>query len=202
MENVYAYDYGDNLYVNLTNRCPNSCVFCIRNDHEGIGGHKLWLQKEPTAQEVIDQMEDLSRYHEVVFCGFGEPMERLDVLLEVAAYVKSKGKPVRIDTCGLANLIHGADITPKLRGLVDTVSISLNTTDAQKYDALCRSRYGEAAYDALLDFAKKAKEHVPDVVFTVVDSIGGEEIQKAKHIAQSCGVRLRVRTFIAPEDEE
>ena len=201
MADVYAYEHGDNLYINLTNRCPNNCVFCLRNDREGFGGHRLWIEKEPSAQDVIDQMGDISPYREVVFCGFGEPMERLDVLLEVAAYIKSKGKPVRIDTCGLANLMHGGDVTPRLKGLVDTVSISLNATDAKKYDALCRSRYGEAAYDALLDFAQRAKTYVPNVLFTVVDTIGEAEIEKAKRIAQQSGIRLRVREYIEPEDQ-
>ncbi len=202
MANVYAYDYGDNLYINLTNRCPNSCVFCLRHDHEGIGGHKLWLSHEPNAQEVIEQMKDLDKYNEVVFCGFGEPMERLDVLLEVAAYAKAQGKKVRINTSGLANLMYGEDVTPKLEGLIDTVSISLNASDARAYDAICRSRFGEGAFDALLDFASRAKAHVPDVVFTVVDNIGDEEIEKAKKIAEQCGVRLRIRSFISPEAED
>ena len=199
---VYAYDFGDNLYINLTNRCPNRCVFCLRSSRDGVGGHRLWLEKEPMAQDVIEQMNayDPASYNEVVFCGFGEPTERLDVLLEVAAYAKSMHKTVRLDTNGLANLIHGEDVTPRLAGLVDTVSISLNATDAKKYDALCRSQYGETAYEALLDFAKKAKQYVKDVVFTVVDSIGEEEIQKAQRIARACGARLRIREYIAPED--
>jgi TatD family-associated radical SAM protein len=201
MGDVYAYDYGDNLYINLTNRCPNRCVFCIRNEHEGIGGHRLWLKHEPTAQEAIEQITDLQKYGEVVFCGFGEPMERLDVLLEVAKYLKDNGQKVRINTCGLANLIHGHDITPKLAGLIDVVSISLNASDAKAYDALCRSRYGEAAFDELKDFASRAKRHVPEVVFTVVGSIGEEEIAKAERIALECGVKLRVREFISAEDE-
>ena len=202
MADVYAYDYGDNLYINLTNRCPNRCVFCLRNDHQGIGGHKLWLTHDPTAQQVIGQMTDLHRYNEVVFCGFGEPMERLDVLLEVASYAKAQGKKVRINTCGLANLMYGEDVTPKLEGLVDTVSISLNASDAKAYDAVSRSRFGEEAFDALLDFAMKAKAHVPEVVFTVVDSIGEQEIEKARKIAKKCGVKLRIRTFISADDPE
>jgi TatD family-associated radical SAM protein len=202
LADVYAYAYGDNLYINLTNRCPNSCVFCLRNDREGVGGHKLWLTKEPSAQDVIGQMGDLRKYNEVVICGFGEPMERLDVLLEVAAYAKANGKKVRVDTCGLANLMYGCDVTPQLEALVDTVSISLNASDSKTYDSLCKSMYGEAAFDALLDFTVKAKAHVPDVMFTVVDSIGEEEIEKAKKIAEQCGVRLRIRTYIKPEDDE
>ena len=99
MANTYAYAYGDNLYINLTNKCPNDYEFCIRREGEGIGGHKLWLEHEPTAQQVIEQMGDLTPYHEVVFCGFGEPMVRLRTLLQVAAYAKAQGKATRINTC-------------------------------------------------------------------------------------------------------
>jgi TatD family-associated radical SAM protein len=146
-------------------------------------------------------MGDLGRYGEVVFCGFGEPMERLDELLAVAAHAKAQGKKVRVNTCGLANLIHGHDITPRLRGAVDTVSISLNASDARAYDALCQSRFGEAAFAALLDFAARAKDYVPEVVFTVVDSVGEAEIERSRRIAAEVGATLRVRPLIEPEDE-
>ena len=199
MANTYAYAYGDNLYINLTNKCPNDCEFCIRREGEGIGGHKLWLEHEPTAPQVIEQMGDLTPYHEVVFCGFGEPMVRLRTLLQVAAYAKAQGKATRINTNGLANLIHDEDVTPQLEGLIDTVSISLNASDAKAYDAVCHSAYGLRAFPALLAFAKCVQKHVPHVMFTVVDTIGQQEIERAQALADECGVQLRVRAWIEPE---
>ena len=196
---VYAYPYEGNLYINLTNRCTNNCEFCVRRGSDGVGGHYLWIKKEPTAQEVIAQMDHLDRYREVVFCGFGEPMMRLPELLEVAAYAKEKGKYTRINTNGQANLIYGRDVTPDLAGLIDCVSISLNRGDAQSYEDLCHSRFGLEAFPGLLSFAKAAKEHVPEVILSVVDTIGEAEIEKCRKLAEACGVPLRVRAFIEPE---
>lgn len=129
------YEVYDNLYVNLTNRCPCNCTFCLRQtrDSMDVKQHSLWLEHEPTVDEVKDEFRkfDMSKYKEVVFCGFGEPTERLDALLELAAFVKQNyGKPIRVNTNGLANLIWERDVTPEFAGLVDTVSISLNTPNA------------------------------------------------------------------------
>ncbi|MBQ9988231.1 MAG: radical SAM protein [Clostridia bacterium] len=200
---TFIYDMDGNLYVNLTNRCCNACDFCIRNGSDGIGGHHLWLDREPSAQEVIAQMEQtgLNSYKEVVFCGFGEPMERLDAIKTVAAYVKQQGKPVRINTNGLANLMYGRDVTPELAGLVDTLSISLNASDAKVYDAVCHSKFGPEAFEGMLAFAEKAAAHVPNVLFSVVDTIGEEEIARCRQIAERCGVKLRVREWIEPDAE-
>lgn len=198
-QDVYAYRYGENLYINLTNRCTNNCEFCVRRGADGVGGYDLWIKEEPTAQAVIAQLGDLAPYPEVVFCGYGEPMMRLPVLKEVAAYLKRRGKYVRINTNGQANLIYGRDVTPELEGLVDCVSVSLNMGDAKAYDELCHSRFGRAAFTGLLEFARAAKEHVPHVVLSVVDTIGEEEIEKCRVLAEQYGVPLRVRAFIQPD---
>ena len=167
------YEVHDNLYVNLTNKCPCSCTFCLRQtrDHMENSG-VLWLEREPSYEEVIAEFSkfDLNKYKEVVFCGFGEPTERIDVLLKVARYVKDTfNKPTRINTNGLGNLVCGRDITPELKGLIDTVSISLNTPNKERYHELVRSRFGDISYDAMLDFAKEAVKYVPNVVMTTVE---------------------------------
>ena len=131
----------------------------------------------------------------MVFCGFGEPTLAWETLKEVAAFVKGKGKPVRVNTNGLGNLANGRDITPEAKGLVDTFSISLNAATPEAYQQVCHSQYGLEALPALLDFAKKAALYVPHVVFTVVDTIGEAEIEKARALAQSCGANLRVREY-------
>ena len=166
------YKVHHNLYVNLTNKCPCACTFCLRQtrDHMEDSG-VLWLDHEPAVDEVIAEFAkfDMSQYEEVVFCGFGEPTEALEVLLPVAKYVKETfSKPVRINTNGLGNLIWNRDITPEFKGLIDTVSISLNTPNADEYHNLVRSKFGMQSFDAMLDFAKKCTTYVPHVVMTTV----------------------------------
>ena len=140
MEDI-LYVYGDSLYVNLTNKCPCRCTFCIRSQKEGLGtAESLWLDHDPTAEEVIAAFGDydLSAYQEVIFCGYGEPMCALDTLLAVCRYLRGVGGvKIRVNTNGLGDLIHGKPTAPLLEGLVDTVSVSLNTSDAEKYNAVC-----------------------------------------------------------------
>ena len=169
-----TYELGNSLYVNITNRCSNACTFCVRLEHDGVNGKdNLWLDREPTIDEIKADFETrkLEKYSAVVFCGYGEPMERADVVIEIAKWLKTKMPrlSIRINTNGQANLIYNKDITPELSGIIDCVSISLNAENAQKYQAVCNSEFGEAAFDGLLDFARRAKNFVPEVIFTVVD---------------------------------
>ena len=195
------YKVHNNLYVNLTNRCSSSCVFCLRHNGDSVvkGGDSLWLTREPSAKEVKAEFErfDMDDFDEVVFCGYGEPAERIDVLLEVAAFVKEKyNKPVSINTNGQGNLINGRDIVPELKGLVDTVSISLNTPNKDKYHELVRSEFGEKAFDAMLDFARESKKYVPNVILsTVATTITKEEEEECKKICDELGVTYRIRPF-------
>lgn len=190
---------GVNVYVNLTNRCPCSCTFCLRQTKEMTESNTLWLKKEPTVDEVIQEFQkyDLDDFNEVIFCGFGEPLERVDDIVQIASILKHyrRDLPIRVNTNGLANLIHERDITPLLKGRIDTVSISLNAPDEEEYYALTRSRFGIQSYQAMLDFAVKCKDYVPHVVLSVVDIIGEEKIQKCQDICDHLGVKLRVRPF-------
>ncbi len=194
------YKVHNNLYVNLTNKCPCACTFCLRQtrDHMEDSG-VLWLEKEPTVDEVIADFANFNMddYDEVVFCGFGEPTERIDVLLEVAAYVKKTyNKPTRINTNGLGNLVNGRDITPELKGLIDTVSISLNTPNKERYYELTRSKFGIGSFDAMIDFAREAVKYVPHVVMTTVaTTITKEEEAECQRICDSIGVKYRIRPF-------
>lgn len=194
------YKVHNNLYVNLTNKCPCACTFCLRQtrDHMEDSG-VLWLEKEPTVDEVIADFANFNMddYDEVVFCGFGEPTERIDVLLEVAAYVKKTyNKPTRINTNGLGNLVNGRDITPELKGLIDTVSISLNTPNKERYHELTRSKFGIGSFDAMIDFAREAVKYVPHVVMTTVaTTITKEEEAECQRICDNIGVKYRIRPF-------
>ncbi len=193
---TYVYKYGNSVYINLTNRCTNACTFCIRIAHPGVGGHNLWIKEEPEARDVISLLEAEQVIEKAVFCGFGEPTMRLGVLLEVAKYLKSRGAAVRLDTNGQGGAYNGRDITPELKGLVDTVSISLNAPDAQGYQQLCRSEFGEAVYAHILDFAKGCLKQGIETIFTVVDLIGQEQVEKSRSIAEGIGAKFRVREYI------
>ncbi len=199
---IITYELHNSLYVNLTNRCSNACTFCVRTKHDNVNGEDdLWLEREPTLDEIKADFEkrDLDKYDAVVFCGFGEPTERFDDLIAVAKWLKSKhpGISIRINTNGQANLICGRDVTPEMEGVIDCVSISLNAENAEKYQSLCRSRFGEGAFAALQEFAKLAKRYVPEVVFSVVDkTMPDDEIENCRKIAEDCGVKFRVRAYI------
>ena len=199
-----TYEYEGALYVNLTNRCDCNCVFCLRhNGHKGsIYADDLWLEHEPTVDEALADFyaRDLASYREIVFCGFGEPMYRVDDLCAIVDALKAKYSalpPIRINTNGHANLINGRDVCPELKGRIHTLSISLNSDNAAGYTALCHPVQGEAAYQAMLDFAKESAAYVPDVVMTIVDKDKThEEIENCKKIAEKLGVKLRIRSFI------
>ncbi|MCL4514567.1 MAG: TatD family nuclease-associated radical SAM protein [Firmicutes bacterium] len=192
---MIAYQLGDSLYVNVTNRCTNNCTFCIRRTSSGVGGYNLWLQEEPSVEEMLEAIGDPGRFKEVVFCGYGEPLMRVDEVIQAARALKEKYRiPIRIDTNGQANLIHGRNVVPELAGLVDTISISLNAENAEKYQSVSHSRYGAAAYQAVLDFAREGKKYIPRVVLTVVD-VPEVDIEASRRIAGDLGVELRVRHY-------
>ena len=197
------YKVHNNLYVNLTNRCPCACTFCLRQSRDSMAENNktLWLEREPSVKEVIEEFDKFSmkEYNEVVFCGYGEPTERLDALLEIAAYVKKTyHMPVRINTNGQADLIWKRDVTPEFEGLVDTLSISLNTPRADKYQELVRSKFGEQAFGAMLKFAEDAKAYVPNVVLTTVaTTLTKEEEEECQAICDRLGVTYRIRPWEA-----
>jgi len=186
-----AYRIRDSLYLNITNRCTNRCSFCVRFQSDYVKGHKLTLATEPTEEEVKDAIGDPSRYREIVFCGFGEPLIRLELVKRIARWVKRKGGTVRIDTNGHGNLIHGRNIVPELAGLVDSISVSLNAQDGALYDALCRPLF-ENAYEGVLSFIREAKKVIPRVHVTVV-ALPGVDIERCREIAAELDVELRVR---------
>lgn len=195
-----TYPVKTGIYVNMTNRCPCACTFCLRHNGEGVyGSDSLWLDREPTVQEVCDSIDtwDLSKYNEIVFCGYGEPTERLYDLLEVAKYIKSKSDiKIRINTNGLADLIWNEKTAPKLEGLIDTVSVSLNATNKEEYLKMVRPKFGIDSYDAMLNFTKDCSKYVPNVVMTVVDVVTSKEEQEiCGKICESVGANLRVRPY-------
>ncbi len=192
---------GKNIYVNMTNKCPCNCTFCLRQTKKMMEDNSLWLKEgEPSVKEVLDLFGqyDLSVVNEIVFCGFGEPLERLEDVCTVIDSLKEKYPDLkfRLNTIGLANLIYERDVTPELEGRFDTVSISLNAPNAEEFLELTRSRFGIESYEALKEFAVLAKRYVPNVVLTVVEKVMPEEkIEICRRICDDLGLTLRVREF-------
>ena len=194
------YEYGGGLYANITNKCPDRCEFCIRYMVDSLGGaDSLWLKREPTMEEILELLDqwDLSKFEELVFCGYGEPTERLPELIETAEYARSKapGLKIRLNTNGLSDLINGRDTLPELSSVLDRISISLNAKGPEEYLALCHPRFGIGAFEAMLDFTRRAKECIPDVTMSVVSgSIPYQDIEPCRRIAEEeIGVKFRVR---------
>jgi len=189
-----TYPIRNSLYLNITNRCTAACTFCVRYHTDFVKGHNLRLKDEPTAEEMIKEIGDPKRYAEIVFCGYGEPLLRLDVVKAVAADVKRRGGMVRVDTNGHANLIHKRNVLPELAGLVDAMSVSLNAQNAALYDKISQPKFGGITYEAVKDFIREAKKHVPDVTVTVV-SLPEVDIEACRKIADGLGVKFRVREY-------
>ena len=197
---VILYEVHNNLYVNLTNRCPCSCTFCLRQDRNEMNhSGSLWLEREPSVAEVKEEFKkfQMEKYDEVVFCGFGEPTERLDDLLEIAEYVKNTyQKTIRINTNGLSDLIHEKNTAPLFQGKIDIVSISLNTPNKERFFELTRNRFGIEAFDALLTFAKNVRPFVQKVILTTVSTtLSSEEEAECQKICDSIGAVYRIRPY-------
>ncbi|MBR5155644.1 MAG: TatD family nuclease-associated radical SAM protein [Clostridia bacterium] len=202
MAMTITYEFGGSLYVNFTNQCSNDCVFCLRNNHDNVNGEdNLWLDHEPTFDEIKADFEkrDMKSYNWVVFCGYGEPLMKFDICIKTAKWLKATYPhiKIRINTNGQVNMIEKRDVTPEFHKIIDALSISLNAPDAKRYDQLCKSTFGEAAFAGLLDFAKKAKKYVPSVTLSIVDKdLTCEDIDKCKALAKDCNVSFRIREYI------
>jgi TatD DNase family protein len=186
-----AYKIRDSLYLNITNICTSKCVFCVRFTTDFVKGHNLRLEHEPSVEELIEAIGDPLRYKEVVFCGYGEPLLRLDTVKSVAAWVKQQGGRVRINTNGHGNLIYKRNIIPELQGLVDVFSVSLDAQDEETYRQVCKPAF-ENAFQEVISFIREAKLLIPDVQATVV-ATEGVDIDKCRLLADELGVKLRVR---------
>ena len=193
-----TYKVKNGIYVNMTNRCPCACTFCLRQNGPGVfGSDSLWLEHEPSVDEVKASIDswDLEKYDEVVFCGYGEPTERLPELLDLAHYIKARyGRQIRINTNGLADLIWGRPTAQDLKGVIDAVSVSMNEADAQKYYDLCHPRFGLKSYDAVIKYIEDVREYVPYVAASVVTSaISRESVAACYAKAEELGVVFKMR---------
>lgn len=189
------------IYVNLTNKCNCACTFCLRNMKEMAEQSSLWLKEEPSVPEVKSLLDELpwDMVSEIVFCGFGEPTCRIDSVVELLKYVKDTHPDVktRLNTNGLSDLMYGRSTAGDFAGgILDTVSISLNASNKERYLELTRAKYGIESFDAMLKFAVECKEYVPNVVMTVVEKVENQqEIDLCQKICDDRGLKLRVRIY-------
>lgn len=190
-----AYQAHGNLYLNITNRCNLKCRFCPKFNRQWvIDEHCLLLQQEPSTDEIISAIGDPDSYHQVVFCGLGEPTLRLSTLLEVAHYLKSKNTFIRLNTNGLANREYKEDITPELSNYIDALSISLNAQDEVVYDYHCRPKE-LGAYFEMRDFITCATENFNDITLTAIDGLQAVDIRACEKIAREYNVKFKRRVY-------
>lgn len=203
MSNVLVYTLDGKIYINLTNRCTNSCIFCLRNDKDDVCGQELWLDNEnSTASDVIEQFEKIysnTPSSDVIFCGYGEPMLKLEVLKTVAGYLKEKypNLKIRVNTNGHANYVYKKNVVPELKGLVDEFSVSLNAPTEEEYNEFSQPKF-ENAYDAVKAFIKACSDENISVVASVVEGYKGRhlDLEKCEQIAKNLGAKFRVREWI------
>ena len=194
------YKIHNGLYVNLTNKCPCRCSFCLREDKNSSSLYgDLWLEREPSVEEVKNEFLkcDLTEFDEIVFCGFGEPTMRLYDIFEICRFLRTiTDLPIRINTNGMADLIHGKNTAPDFKGLIDIVSISLNTPNKERYFEITKNKFGIDSFDAVIDFARNVKPYVKKVVMSTVETtITKEEEEECRKIADEVGAVYRIREF-------
>lgn len=206
MANILVYQLEGKIYINLTNKCTNDCIFCLRKDKDDVKGQELWLDDENSgANDVVVQFEEILRLRpqnyndEVIFCGYGEPLLKLDVLKEVAKYIKDNypDTKIRINTNGHANYVYNRDIVPELKGLIDTISVSLNAESADEYNELSQPVF-EGAYEEVKKFIKSCSDNGFETIASVVEGYKGRHLnlEKCEKIASDLGAKFRVREWI------
>lgn len=203
-ENKFTYYLGDVMYINVTNLCTNQCEFCIRSTGETVGGVNLVLDSENfTAQDIINEFKTTfsENCREIVFCGYGEPLIKLEIIKETAGHIKKNhpGIPVRINSNGHANLVHKKNIVPELKGLIDEISVSLNSDNAEQYALLCHPAFDkDIAYQAVKDFITECVQNGIKTTATVVSGFKDYKInlKNCKKIAKDLGAQFRVREWL------
>ena len=198
------YKFDGKMYINITNGCPCDCVFCIRRNGDSIEDNdSLWLEHEPSFEEICAAFGEFDKtgMTEAVFCGYGEPTVRVDMLLKTAEYIKQNSDmSIRVNTNGLARLIHkDLDITG-FKGVIDSFSVSLNAPNAKRYNEVTRPKFGEAAFEEMLSFSREVKSMGIKTSFTVVDVITPEETAECEKLAESMGIPLRVRSYVTDNE--
>ena len=193
-----SYQIRNSLYLNLTTRCTADCSFCSRLTRPVVQGYNLKLDREPTAEEVWNSIDDCKKYDEIVFCGYGEPTLRLDTIKKVSKKIKEAGGKVRLNTNGHGNVINKRNILPELKGLVDSISISLNADTAEGYDRIVRPLPGirNGIYDRVKEFIEESKKYIPETQATIVTHQEGVDEDKCEEISKNeFDIKYRSRRY-------
>lgn len=195
---IYTLEGG--VYLNITNKCPCNCAFCIRSKGDAVGDAKeLWFDKEPSFEEIKAAIDayDFSSVENAVFCGYGEPTNAYDNLLRSAKYIKSINPDIklRLNTNGLSDLINEKPTAKELSEIFDVISVSLNEPTSEQYDKITRNIYGGKAFDAMLDFTRECVKYCKKVRMTVVDVISEEDIERSRKVCESTGAQFKVRSY-------
>ncbi len=200
MSNILVYELEKKIYINLTNRCTNDCIFCLRKDKDDVCGQQLWLDTEDfTSDDVIEQLKNFELSSEVIFCGYGEPLLKFEILRQVAKYIKENYPEIkiRVNTNGHANYVYKNNVVSELVGLVDEFSVSLNGESSEEYDELSQPKF-DGAYEEVKKFIKCSSDAGIKTVASIVDGYKGRRlnIEKCREIANELGAELRVREWI------
>jgi len=188
-----SYPIGNRLYLNITDRCTLKCAFCPKhNGSHRVHVYDLALDHRPDQSEILLAIGDPRRFQEVVFCGFGEPTLRLKILLATARHIKQNGGRVRVNTDGLANLVHKRNVLVEMAECVDALSISMNAQDEETYTRHCRPALKDA-YAAMLAFSRLAPQYVTEVTASAIDGLEGVDIAACEELARQCGIGFRRR---------
>lgn len=191
-------------YINITNACTNACVFCLRNQKEDVQGANLWLDKDnTTALDVIEQIEAkkdiISKSDEIVFCGYGEPLIKINEVVEVSKYLKENfpNIKIRINTNGHASAIHKRNVAIELAPYVDYISISLNAQNEETYNKVSNPKI-ENAYEEVKRFIRACVEEKIKTTATVVSNVPNYpiDVERCEVVAKSLGAKFRAREFI------
>lgn len=193
MTQTISYQIEDRLYLSITNRCTLVCDFCPKTlGHPEVKGYNLTMDQRPSAAEIIESIGNPSDYPEIIFCGYGEPTIRLKTLIEVATFIKSKGVSVRVNTDGLANLVHKRNVLPELGECIDAISVSMNAQNSTIYNRHCQPALPNS-YESMLDFLKQAPYYIDNVTATALDGLEGVDISACEQLAIQYGVKFRKR---------
>ncbi len=191
----------ETVYVNLTNSCTNSCVFCLRTQKDDVCGANMWHDGEYTLDDIINQFQSYNPTpKEVVFCGYGEPFLRREMMKEFCKYLR-KNYPeikIRVNTNGHANAIYKTNVAEEFKDLIDAVSVSLNASNSSEYDEICKPKI-QNAYSEVKKFIKACVDAGIDVSTSVVtgfDKIHNIDVEKCEEISRELGAKFRNREFI------
>ncbi len=193
MPQTITYPIRDALYLNITDRCTLECAFCPKTQGiKQVHDFDLTITQRPEVTQIIEAIGNPAEYSEIVFCGYGEPTLRLKVLLEVAAWIKQQGGNVRINTDGLANLVHKHNVLPEMQGKIDALSVSMNAQNEEVYNRHCQPQLS-GSFKAMLAFLRDAPDYIPHVTATAIHGLEGVEIAACEQLAKKCGVDFRQR---------